>query len=89
MAGTGVLPFIRGIDLTMNDLDNNDKFPGQAVQDMKSLRWLRLTDTRLQKIPAEISGLSKLEHLTLKRNNVAGNSTKIIGFFFAEPLIGI
>jgi len=65
------LPFIRGIDLTMNDLDNNDKFPGQAVQDMKSLRWLRLTDTRLQKIPAEISGLSKLEHLTLKRNNVA------------------
>ena len=68
MAGTGVLPFIRGIDLTMNNLED-EKFP-EAVEDMKSLRWLRLTDTQLKNIPQEINSLSKLEHLTLKRNQV-------------------
>ena len=36
MAGTGVLPFIRGIDLTLNDLEN-EKFP-EAMEDMTSLR---------------------------------------------------
>ena len=68
MAGTGVLPFIRGIDLTLNDLEN-DRFP-EAMEDMTSLRWLRLTDTKLKTIPQELNKLSKLEHLTLKRNNV-------------------
>ena len=37
MAGTGVLPFIRGIDLTLNDLEA-EKFP-EAMEDMTSLRW--------------------------------------------------
>ena len=69
MAGTGVLPFIRGIDLTLNDLEN-DRFP-EAMEDMTSLRWLRLTDTKLKTIPQELNKLSKLEHLTLKRNNVS------------------
>ena len=68
MAGTGVLPFIRGIDLTMNDLEN-DRFP-EAMEDMTSLRWLRLTDTKLKTIPQELNKLPKLEHLTLKRNNI-------------------
>ena len=36
MAGTGVLPFIRGIDLTLNDLEA-EKFP-EAMEDMTSLR---------------------------------------------------
>ena len=69
MAGTGVLPFVRGIDLTLNDLEDG-KFPSEAVEDMKSLRWLRLTDTGLKRVPREIGNLSKLEHLTVKRNQV-------------------
>ena len=36
-----------------------------------SLRWLKLTSTHLKAIPEEISTLQKLEHLTLKKNNVA------------------
>lgn len=69
MAGTGVLPFIRGIDLTMNNLED-DRFP-EVMEDMTSLRWLKLTNTQLRAIPEEISSLQKLEHLTLKKNNVA------------------
>ena len=68
MAGTGVLPFIRGIDLTMNNLED-DRFP-EVMEDMTSLRWLKLTNTQLKSIPEEISSLQKLEHLTLKKNNV-------------------
>ena len=68
MAGTGVLPFIRGIDLTMNNLEA-DRFP-EVMEDMTSLRWLKLTNTQLRSIPEEISSLQKLEHLTLKKNNV-------------------
>ncbi len=69
MAGTGVLPFIRGIDLTLNNLED-DRFP-EVMEDMTSLRWLKLTNTHLKVIPEEISSLQKLEHLTLKKNNVA------------------
>jgi Leucine-rich repeat (LRR) protein len=66
MAGTGVLPFIRGIDLTLNNLEG-ERFP-EAVEDMTSLRWLKLTSTKLKEIPEEIGKLQKLEHLSLKKN---------------------
>jgi Leucine-rich repeat (LRR) protein len=72
MAGTGVLPFIRGIDLTLNNLED-DRFP-EVMEDMVSLRWLKLTDTRLKKLPIELEKLKKLEHLTLKRNALDGLS---------------
>ncbi|TRY63076.1 hypothetical protein TCAL_04910 [Tigriopus californicus] len=68
MAGTGVLPFIRGLDLTLNNLED-DRFP-DAVEDMTSLRWLKLTSTRLKSLPVELEKLQKLEHLTVKKNCV-------------------
>ncbi len=68
MAGTGVLPFVRGIDLTLNNLED-DRFP-EAMEDMTSLRWLKLTDTRITSLPRELEKLQKLEHLTLKSNRV-------------------
>ena len=68
MAGTGVLPFIRGIDLTMNNLEG-ERFP-EAVEDMTSLRWLKLTNTHLTSVPDEIGKLQKLEHLTMKKNDL-------------------
>ena len=68
MAGTGVLPFIRGIDLTLNNLED-DRFP-EAMEDMTSLRWLKLTDTKLKELPLELEKLQKLEHLTVKKSQV-------------------
>ena len=72
MAGTGVLPFIRGIDLTLNNLEG-ERFP-EAVEDMTSLRWLKLTNTKLKSIPAEIGKLQKLEHLSMKKNELSSIS---------------
>ncbi len=69
MAGTGVLPFIRGIDLTLNNLEG-ERFP-EAVEDMTSLRWLKLTNTKLKSIPSEIGKLQKLEHLSMKKNELS------------------
>ncbi|XP_035825487.1 protein flightless-1 homolog isoform X3 [Aplysia californica] len=67
MASTGVLPFVRGIDLTNNDFSKN--FP-HHVKDMTGLRWLRLSHTQLKEVPAEISALNKLEDIHMVRNNV-------------------
>uniref|UniRef100_A0A0K2U430 Gelsolin-like domain-containing protein n=1 Tax=Lepeophtheirus salmonis TaxID=72036 RepID=A0A0K2U430_LEPSM len=67
--GPGVLSFIRGLDLTKNDLED-DKFPGEALEHMSSLRWLKLTNTKLKSIPDQLVKLNTLEHLTLKRNQV-------------------
>ena len=70
MAGTGVLPFVRGIDLTLNNLED-DRFP-EAMEDMTSLRWLKLTNTKLKRLPIELEKLKKLEHLTVKKNALGG-----------------
>ncbi|KAK7111739.1 protein flightless-1 homolog [Littorina saxatilis] len=67
MASTGVLPFVRGIDLTGNDFKGS--FPAQ-MQDMTGLRWLRLSSTGLEKLPAALGKLNKLEDLTLVRNQL-------------------
>jgi len=58
--GSGVLPFVRGIDLSKNDLHTG--FPSR-IKSMTNLRWLRLDRSNLSKVPDEIATLSKLEHL--------------------------
>ncbi|XP_071488184.1 protein flightless-1 homolog [Diadema antillarum] len=68
MAQTGVLPFVRGIDLGRNDF-KADMFPS-SVADMSGLRWLRLNQTNLEMLPDELSQLNKLEHLHMSRNNL-------------------
>ncbi|KAH8037300.1 hypothetical protein HPB51_009855 [Rhipicephalus microplus] len=68
MAATGVLPFVRGIDFTRNDFQE-DYFP-KAVGEMTGLRWLRLNRTKIDWIPDELQGLKKLETLSLVRNNL-------------------
>ena len=70
-----MLPFIRGIDLTLNDLED-DKFP-EAMEDMTSLRWLKLNNTKLKSIPDEVGKLQQLEHLTMKKNKVESISSQI------------
>ncbi|XP_013412224.1 protein flightless-1 homolog isoform X3 [Lingula anatina] len=68
MAATGVLPFVRGIDLSGYDFQEG-KFP-KDVADMIGLRWLYVNDSNLDKLPDELSNLNKLEHISLVRNNL-------------------
>ncbi|XP_018497358.1 protein flightless-1 [Galendromus occidentalis] len=68
-ARTGLLPFVRGIDLARNDLQE-DNFP-RTVAEMVGLRWLRLDRTNLDGFPDEMSRLQKLESLHLQRNNLS------------------
>ncbi|XP_018424815.1 PREDICTED: protein flightless-1 homolog isoform X2 [Nanorana parkeri] len=68
MAATGVLPFIRGVDLSGNDFKGG-YFP-EHVKSMSSLRWLKLNRTGLCYLPEELSSLHKLEHLSVSHNNL-------------------
>uniref|UniRef100_A0A674JPS5 Protein flightless-1 homolog n=1 Tax=Terrapene triunguis TaxID=2587831 RepID=A0A674JPS5_9SAUR len=68
MAATGVLPFIRGVDLSGNDFKGG-YFPDH-VKSMTSLRWLKLNRTGLCYLPEELSSLQKLEHLSVSHNNL-------------------
>ncbi|XP_041364511.1 protein flightless-1 homolog isoform X2 [Gigantopelta aegis] len=69
MATTGVLPFVRGIDLTRNDFKNY-QFPSM-LENMTGLRWLRLSRTQLSEFPTELENLQKLEDLTLIHNDIS------------------
>ncbi|XP_072273548.1 protein flightless-1 homolog [Pyxicephalus adspersus] len=68
MAATGVLPFIRGVDLSGNDFKGG-YFP-EHVKSMSSLRWLKLNRTGLCYLPEELSSLHKLEHLSVSHNSL-------------------
>uniref|UniRef100_A0A8C5DZ40 FLII actin remodeling protein n=1 Tax=Gouania willdenowi TaxID=441366 RepID=A0A8C5DZ40_GOUWI len=68
MAATGVLPFIRGVDLSGNDFKGG-YFPDH-VKSMSSLRWLKLNRTGLCYLPEELASLQKLEHLSLSHNSL-------------------
>lgn len=66
---TGLLPFLRGADLSYNDF-REDNCP-QAVNQMRGLKWLKLDRTRLDSIPESLNGLDKLEKLDLSHNNLS------------------
>ncbi|KAK6312622.1 hypothetical protein J4Q44_G00182860 [Coregonus suidteri] len=68
MAATGVLPFIRGVDLSGNDFKGG-YFP-EHVKSMSSLRWLKLNRTGLCYLPEELAALQKLEHLSVSHNSL-------------------
>ncbi|KAJ3600913.1 hypothetical protein NHX12_031886 [Muraenolepis orangiensis] len=68
MAATGVLPFIRGVDLSGNDFKGG-YFP-EHVKSMSSLRWLKLNRTGLCYLPEELGSLQKLEHLSVSHNSL-------------------
>uniref|UniRef100_A0A667YIF0 Protein flightless-1 homolog n=1 Tax=Myripristis murdjan TaxID=586833 RepID=A0A667YIF0_9TELE len=68
MAATGVLPFIRGVDLSGNDFKGG-YFP-EHVKSMSSLRWLKLNRTGLCYLPEELASLQKLEHLSVSHNSL-------------------
>ena len=59
MSQTGVLPFVRGIDFTKYNLDDEDN-QLRYLADMQRLRWIRLNNVGISKLPDEISSLQKL-----------------------------
>ncbi|XP_064414953.1 protein flightless-1 homolog [Latimeria chalumnae] len=69
MAATGVLPFIRGVDLSGNDFKGG-YFP-EHIKSMTSLRWLKLNRTGLCYLPEELAALHKLEHLSVSHNSLS------------------
>uniref|UniRef100_A0A8C5SW37 Protein flightless-1 homolog n=1 Tax=Laticauda laticaudata TaxID=8630 RepID=A0A8C5SW37_LATLA len=81
MASTGVLPFIRGVDLSGNDFKGG--FFPEHVRSMSSLRWLKLNRTGLCYLPEELSALHKLEHLSVSHNNL----TTLHGEFSSLPCL--
>uniref|UniRef100_A0A8C4NE01 FLII actin remodeling protein n=1 Tax=Eptatretus burgeri TaxID=7764 RepID=A0A8C4NE01_EPTBU len=69
MAGTGVLPFVRGADFSGNDFQG-DSFP-ETIGNMNGLRWLKLNRTGLCYLPEELASLHRLEYLSLSHNNLS------------------
>eukprot|EP00118_Oscarella_pearsei_P006460 m.29143 g.29143 ORF g.29143 m.29143 type:complete len:1260 (+) comp31138_c0_seq3:13-3792(+) len=65
----GVLPFIRGINLSENPLENDEQF-AEKISNMASLRWLRLNNTKLRTLPDQLSTLKKLEYLAVSGNEL-------------------
>lgn len=64
----GVLPFVRGVDLTQYDFKGG-MFPDK-IQRMSGLRWLRLDRTQLCYLPEELGELKKLEEISVSRNHL-------------------
>ncbi len=69
MSQTGVLPFVRGIDFTKYNLDE-DAHQIRLLGEMQRLRWIRLNSVGVSALPAEIYSLNKLEQIHAVRNSI-------------------
>jgi Leucine-rich repeat (LRR) protein len=67
---SGVLPFVRGIDFTKYNLDE-DANQIRLLGDMQRLRWIRLNSVGISALPAEIYSLKKLEQVHAVRNSIS------------------
>uniref|UniRef100_A0A915MJI6 Uncharacterized protein n=1 Tax=Meloidogyne javanica TaxID=6303 RepID=A0A915MJI6_MELJA len=65
---TGVLSFVKGIDLSSNDF-SGDRFPNEVVA-MTQATWLKLNKTQLERVPDVLSNLKNLEHLQMINNKL-------------------
>ncbi len=59
MSQIGVLPFVRGIDFTKYNF-NDDADQPKLLAEMQRLRWIRLNEVGISHIPDEIASLKKL-----------------------------
>jgi len=75
MATTGVLPFVRGVDFSKNDFQD-EKFP-ERICSLTGLRWLRLNNVGLENIPSQITQLEKVEHLSVNNNKLHAIPSRI------------
>ena len=63
-----ILNFVKGIDLSDYSFQSQ-KFP-PILQDMRGLRWLSLSATKINAVPSELGIISTLEKIYLDRNNL-------------------
>ncbi|XP_027205223.2 FLII actin remodeling protein [Dermatophagoides pteronyssinus] len=68
MASTRVLPFVRGIDFSHNNFEE-EKFPKEMIN-MTGLRWLKLDSSQIDWVPEEMATMNKLESISLAKNNL-------------------
>jgi len=94
MAQTGVLPFVRGIDFTKYNFDEELKHP-KLLSEMQRLRWIRINNAGMKSLPDEITSLKKLvKRLFLTNTNFSEkffNSTfhQAISFLVLLTLLGL
>ena len=63
-----ILNFVKGIDLSDYSFQSHD-FP-PILQDMRGLRWLSLSATKISVVPSELGVISTLEKISLDKNNL-------------------
>lgn len=62
-----VVSFVRGIDLSGSEYECDGVFP-KDISNFKNLRWLKIDRTGLDVVPAVLTRLTKLEHLSMEGN---------------------
>ena len=68
---TGVLSFLRGIDLTRFPLGNSEEGHTEQLKELEKVRWLKLARTGLKMLPPEIVACKNLEELDISYNQLA------------------
>ena len=68
---TGVLSFLRGIDLTRFPLGNSAEGQTDQLKELQKVRWLKLARTGLKMLPPEITACQNLEELDVSYNQLA------------------
>ena len=82
-ANTDVLPFVRGIDFTRYNFDDEQSNEistnhPKLLDAMQRLRWIRLNNTGMKDLPSEIRELKKLEQLQIKYNKLQSLRDEIL-----------
>lgn len=75
-SSTGVLPFLRGADFSHNNFQG-ENFP-RTIDQMRGLKWLKLSGTKLDWIPEEFKAFENLETINLSHNNLTSLHGEII-----------
>ncbi|RDD41233.1 Protein flightless-1-like protein [Trichoplax sp. H2] len=65
---SGVLPFVRGIDLASNDFKQLP-FP-EEMGEMVNMRWLKLDSCNLDEMPEVLQSFKKLERISVSKNQL-------------------
>lgn len=63
-----ILDFVQGLDLSRNPLGNELPFPDN---NLPSLKWIKLQDCSLSRVPTALLGIEGLEGLDLAENELA------------------
>lgn len=71
MMASGVLSFLRGIDLTRFPIGDTTLEQTEQFIELQNVRWLKLARTGLKVLPSEIASYENLEELDISFNQLA------------------